>query len=361
MRRPSGVVRAAWLVALAGCWKCDSTVEQEPPPAPSLPTDHAFILMFERLSSQAYVIDPAQPRLARGRPPRWAAPETRFRGDDGYIWGAWWRPAQQRIFVLAGRRDMSLVALGRDGHSELVLRQRDDELTAEGVKNGCALAPDASTLLCWGHQPIEGALPARYRTKLRLDSLTPGVPPRHVAWPEPVTEPGVIAPLGDAREVLYADTCPGEESGAGCVFRATSEGAARALVATLPGPVCAIAPSPDGRLAAVASRRAGDNDGYACSELNVITLDQPTRPSVRTSLRAPKERYFNYQGITAIAWSPDGAQLAVTSDHLEGCAGAEGVSACWDRPYVVDAAASGFRAVGGDDPSEMTSLVWLTR
>lgn len=340
------------VVMVASCSRCKSPLDDTPAPIAALPAGRGVVVAFDEGSSRAFVVNPVD--AAHGKTSRWTATDALFAGPGGPIRGAWWRPGRERIFVRAGSGDVALLAIERGGRSERVLVQSGAELAAANIVDACAVAPDASTLVCWGQQAIEGAAPARYRTTVRLDALVPGTPPRVVRWNAPVAETGAFAPLGDASAVLYSDRCSDAEPGASCLYRATNAGETRARVATLPGSACVIEPSPDGRRVAVASRV--ESYDRPCSELNVTSLEPGQRAPVRTSLLAAGPS--SYRGIGAIAWSPDGSQIVVTSDHAEGCSGSMGVTVCKNSEYVVDAATPGGRAVG-TYAHEGSALVWL--
>jgi hypothetical protein len=177
-----------------------------------------------------------------------------------------------------------------------------------------------------------------------------------------VPQPGALVPWRALESGVYAGRCEGDGAGARCLFRAAIDGTARAPLGVLPGDACLLVPSPDGARLAVASRAASTPDRVddACSELTVYTPGVPSAPVVVTRFDARDDRTFRYNGIASIAWSPDGARLAVLSDHADGCSGSEGVSLCRYTEYVVDAASPGHRSIS-TYTHERAALVWLPR
>lgn len=205
---------------------------------------------------------------------------------------------------------------------------------------GCALVGDH--LACARRTTVDSDASHGWRMEICEHDLAAGAP-RVSTWSEPTIESGAAAVLPAtqlaAGGVLFSDRCEGEGYGDHCLYRAAADGSARALVGRLSGNACSIVISPDGARAAIAART--DWYGDPCERLFVLDVPSDALREIARFAPAPEDEGHSQRGIALVAFSPDGARLAVTSDEVYGCGGYEGVSECEEQLSVLAVDGSG--------------------
>jgi hypothetical protein len=247
---------------------------------------------------------------------------------------AWSRAPARLIVGTSGTgehdvRFFDIFALALDGSLRRVVSRTGDDACGGP---SCVLLANGDVLACAQiHFTPAGDEQLRACT-MRLDAAEA---PRVASWNPPPRERGAAAPSADGTGVYFSDRCPGENYGDHCLFRAAFDGSARTLLGSMNGNACSIVASPDGAEVIVVARGASYTD--SCSSLWRFRAG-PGRVSPTQIARlvpGADHHSFSYRGITAVAFSPDGARLAVLSDHQEGCAGSEGVSGCQVALYAL--------------------------
>jgi hypothetical protein len=296
------------------------------------PASHPVVLLMEAGGDRMLVVDMQTRGLYRWAPFPGLGAGPPYKHVDGMAWS----PSKAQLIVDTSATDAHDVrfsdtfALALDGSLRRVASQTEDDACGGP---SCVLLANGAVLAC--AQIHLTSTDEQLRTcTMRLDAAEA---PRVVSWDPPPRERGAAAPSADGAEVYFSDRCPGEDHGDHCLFRAAFDGSARTLLGSMNGNACSIVPSPDGAAVIVVARGASYTD--SCSNLwSFRARPGPASPTQIASLVPAADHHsFSYRGISAVAFSPDGARLVVLSDHEEGCAGSEGVSGCQVALYTLRA------------------------
>jgi hypothetical protein len=278
----------------------------------------------------------------------------------GHLDGVWWSTRRGALLIKTTTYDTERQSsVWRWTPGAPPTRVVDLASTAPvGYGNHCSLLDDADRLACvvQGYDPSSGrGVVAR---EVVLHSLSTHRSAERTAWTRPPVELGAAVVAPDARSVYFSDRCGGEEFGDHCIFRAALDGSDRRLVGPVDGNVCTMVVSRDG--AHLALGASGKDYTDPCSHLWVIALVQGSAPQrIADFLRPLNALPGSYRGVSQIAFSPDGARMALLSDEEMGCAGSQGISVCSRYMSIVSfdgqqRARVGSQLVDG-------SLAWMPR
>jgi hypothetical protein len=271
--------------------------------------------------------------LSDGRSAKWNVPV----GQTDVAWT--WHAVEHRLLVVdCGGSAMVVRSIAADGKSHEVYRVAESMLDAIHIGAcTCAVLADAERVACSGVLRVDPSVPPR--TFLLEHAFTDPTP---LASHEVLDThgPSAVRFSTDGARAYFSETCgPNREQL--CVYAVSPDGAHKTELNLGQTNLCSFWPQADGRLGFVTTA------DERCEELSVVDGELASMPKSVVRLRdAPDHASDSQQGIDGVAWSPDGASVALVSDHEgPGCAGSEGVSSCSGMLFLVDTATSRVRRV----------------